>query len=179
MTTRSVVGAQILSDTQDRTHRIVCSRSLGPHACIVSSARQHLRGTCSRSASLQGWPSLARQTGRQQAFLHRRRASVRPAAISADAGIPVLAAQQAETQPVETRGLGSLTSRILSGSVLGLAGGLIILAGGWIFTIATCLVAYQATQEYYGFITSKARPFPTVFSEYLISAMSKIIFAWA
>ena len=56
---------------------------------------------------------------------------------------------------VQSRGLGSLTSRILSGSVLGLGGGLIILAGGWVFTTATCLVAYQATQEFYGFITSK------------------------
>ncbi|CAL5219137.1 g913 [Coccomyxa viridis] len=76
-------------------------------------------------------------------------------AISADAGIPVVASQQAGAEPVQSRGLGSLTSRILSGSVLGLAGGLIILAGGWVFTVATCLVAYQATQEFYGFITSK------------------------
>ena len=48
---------------------------------------------------------------------------VAPAAISADAGIPVVASQQAGAEPVQSRGLGSLTSRILSGSVLGLAGG--------------------------------------------------------
>ncbi|KAK9909078.1 hypothetical protein WJX75_006881 [Coccomyxa subellipsoidea] len=75
--------------------------------------------------------------------------------IHKNAGIPVVAPQQAEAEPVQSRGLGSLTSRIVSGSILGLGGGLIILAGGWVFTVATCLVAYQATQEFYGFVTSK------------------------
>ena len=82
---------------------------------------------------------------------------LRPAAISADAGIPIVASQQADTEPAQSRGLGHVTNRILFGSVLGLGGGLIILAGGWWFTAATCLVAYQATQEFYGFITSKVR----------------------
>ena len=90
-----------------------------------------------------------------QPVRHRHRTVLRPAAISADAGIPIVASQQADTEPAQSRGLGHVTNRILFGSVLGLGGGLIILAGGWWFTAATCLVAYQATQEFYGFITSK------------------------
>lgn len=94
----------------------------------------------------------------RQSFSHRQRAVLRPAAISADAGIPIAAQHYGEggAEPAQSRGLGSLTSRILYGSVLGLGGGLLILAGGWWFTAATCLVSYQATQEFYGFITSKA-----------------------
>lgn len=117
--------------------------------------RQQLPARASDSAHLQRGLSIFQQTARQQTFPRSRRQVVSPAAISADAGIPVVASQQAGAEPVQSRGLGSLTSRILSGSVLGLAGGLIILAGGWVFTVATCLVAYQATQEFYGFITSK------------------------
>lgn len=117
--------------------------------------RQQLPARASDSAHLQRGLSIFQQTARQQTFPRSRRQVVSPAAISADAGIPVVASQQAGAEPVHSRGLGSLTSRILSGSVLGLAGGLIILAGGWVFTVATCLVAYQATQEFYGFITSK------------------------
>ena len=96
----------------------------------------------------------------RQSYSHRQRAVLRPAAISADAGIPIAAQHYGEgdAEPAQSRGLGSLTSRILYGSVLGLGGGLLILAGGWWFTAATCLVSYQATQEFYGFITSKASP---------------------
>ncbi len=117
--------------------------------------RQQLPARASDTVHLQQGLSIFQQTAHQQTFPRSRRRVIAPAAISADAGIPVVASQQAGAEPVQSRGLGSLTSRILSGSVLGLGGGLIILAGGWVFTTATCLVAYQATQEFYGFITSK------------------------
>ena len=120
--------------------------------------RQQLPARASDSLHLQQGLSIFQQKAHQQTFPRSRRRVIAPAAISADAGIPVVASQQAGAEPVQSRGLGSLTSRILSGSVLGLAGGLIILAGGWVFTVATCLVAYQATQEFYGFITSKVDP---------------------
>jgi hypothetical protein len=151
-----------------RHHSLACPLSYHRH-CQAPVSRlqlrkhsfrpqQELASTCSDSARLQRGASIFQQTARQQTFPRSRRRVVSPAAISADAGIPVVASQQAGAEPVQSRGLGSLTSRILSGSVLGLAGGLIILAGGWVFTAATCLVAYQATQEFYGFITSKVSP---------------------
>ena len=122
----------------------------------LSVQRQQLARVSPDITRSQRGPSSFEQTAVQQhKFFRSRRRVVSPAAISADAGIPVVASQQAGAEPVQSRGLGSLTSRILSGSVLGLSGGLIILAGGWVFTVATCLVAYQATQEFYGFITSK------------------------
>ena len=125
----------------------------------LSVQRQQLARVSPDITRSQRGPSNFEQTAvQQQKSLCSRRRVVSPAAISADAGIPVVASQQAGAEPVQSRGLGSLTSRILSGSVLGLSGGLIILAGGWVFTAATCLVAYQATQEFYGFITSKVSP---------------------
>jgi hypothetical protein len=51
--------------------------------------------------------------------------------------------------------LSGLTARVIFGVLLGAAGAAVILAGGWVFTAATCLVVYQASQEFYGFVTSK------------------------
>lgn len=154
--TSSVVGGNHSIHKSDILRCRSFSHSAGnPHTCSrITTGRQRI-GTCSQKLVLQSWRSFPRQAERQ-ILLHSRRRSIRPAAISADAGIPVVAPQQAEAEPVQSRGLGSLTSRIVSGSILGLGGGLIILAGGWVFTVATCLVAYQATQEFYGFVTSKA-----------------------
>lgn len=155
--TTSAVGYIQNRHLNQRNQTILATGSLGnPHTCNkVNSCRQRI-GTCCQRSGLQRWTSFSRKTERQQILSQVRKRALRPAAISADASIPVVAPQQAEAQPVQSRGLGSLTSRIVSGSVLGLGGGLIILAGGWSFTIATCLVAYQATQEFYGFVTSKA-----------------------
>ena len=49
----------------------------------------------------------------------------------------------------------SLPARALYGSILGLVGAAIILTGGWVYTAATCLVVYQACQEFQGFLSSK------------------------
>ena len=57
--------------------------------------------------------------------------------------------------PVRGKGLGSLALRVIFGTVLGLLGAIVITAGGWMFTGAVCLVAYQATQEFFGFVTCK------------------------
>ncbi len=156
MTTGVVGGNLNIHSSQLVRNRLFTSSSGHPHTCSrITTGRQRI-GTCSQRPILQSWPSFPRQAERQQVLLRNRRRSLTPAAISADAGIPVVGPKQAEAEPVQSRGLGSLTSRIVSGSILGLGGGLVILAGGWIFTIATCLVAYQATQEFYGFVTSKA-----------------------
>ena len=153
--TAGVLGGQQHSWSCPLTHfRDSQASAAISHLKTLGHLRQ-LPARASDSAHLQQRLSIFRQTAHQQTFPRTRRRVIAPAAISADAGIPVVASQQAGAEPVQSRGLGSLTSRILSGSVLGLGGGLIILAGGWVFTIATCLVAYQATQEFYGFITSK------------------------
>lgn len=57
--------------------------------------------------------------------------------------------------PVRGKGLGSLALRTIFGTILGLLGAVVITAGGWLFTGAVCLVAYQATQEFFGFMTCK------------------------
>lgn len=57
--------------------------------------------------------------------------------------------------PVRGKGLGSLALRTIFGTVLGLIGAIVITAGGWMFTGAVCLVAYQATQEFFGLLTAK------------------------
>ena len=69
----------------------------------------------------------------------------------------------------------SLPARALFGSLLGLAGGLIILTGGWLYTATTCLVVYQVCQEFQGFLTSKGisegmEPPPP-----LVSALSSLL----
>lgn len=153
MTTSAVGGIHNIKGSRSSRIILASERPGALHTCNGSRTVRQRLGTCFQRSVLQSRPSFPRQTQRQQLLPQDRKRAVRPAAISADAGIPVVAA---EAKPVQSRGLGSLTSRIVSGSILGLGGGLIILAGGWIFTVATCLVAYQATQEFYGFITSKA-----------------------
>ena len=78
-------------------------------------------------------------------------------AISADTRADVGAvAPQPAVVPLRTPfELSRLTTRILFGTLMGGAGAGIILAGGWVFTAVICLVVYQASQEFYGFVTSK------------------------
>lgn len=90
--------------------------------------------------------------------LRTRRTQTAAASTSADAstgaasGLPDLPLPDL---PVRGKGLGSLALRVIFGTVLGLLGAVVITSGGWIFTGAVCLVAYQATQEFFGFMTSK------------------------
>ena len=83
-----------------------------------------------------------------------RRRGIQPAAIAAETGAhgrtfePIASARQGPK-------LGHLTNRVVYGCVLGVVGTFIIFAGGWIFTAVTCLVVYQISQEFYGFVTSK------------------------
>lgn len=72
---------------------------------------------------------------------------------STDTGLPDLPLPEI---PVKGKGLGSLALRVIFGSVLGAVGAIVITAGGWLFTTAVCLVAYQATQEFFGFMNSKS-----------------------
>lgn len=53
--------------------------------------------------------------------------------------------------------LSGLAARVVFGVLLGLSGAVVILSGGLFYMGIACLVAYQASQEYFGFLTSKVR----------------------
>lgn len=61
----------------------------------------------------------------------------------------------ATASPLQSPISAGLANRVIFGILLGGAGALVILAGGWIFATVCCLAVYQASQEYYGFITSQ------------------------
>lgn len=120
-------------------------------------------GACGRSdlqpeASTSGrnvWQST--QSSRHPIFTSNRTQTA-AASASADAstdaasGLPEI---PLPNLPVRGKGLGSLALRSIFGTILGLIGAVVITAGGWLFTGAVCLVAYQATQEFFGFVTCK------------------------
>lgn len=78
----------------------------------------------------------------------------------------------------------SLWQRIVSSTVLGLLGAVIIVAGGWPYCLTACLVAYQASQEFFGFVTSKGisqgmkPPPPLLCALISLSCMSFIVWAY-
>lgn len=53
--------------------------------------------------------------------------------------------------------LSGLAARVVFGVLLGLSGAVVIISGGKVYMGIACLVAYQASQEYFGFLTSKVR----------------------
>lgn len=55
----------------------------------------------------------------------------------------------------KSKGMGSFAKRVLFGLILGGTGGSVLIAGGFPWACLVSLVAYQASQEYFGFITSK------------------------
>ena len=109
-------------------------------------------------ASTSGRTSWHTSSSSRQQSYRSRRTQTAAASTSANAstgaasGLPEIPLPDL---PVRGKGLGSLALRVIFGTVLGLLGAVVITTGGWIFTGAVCLVAYQATQEFYGFITSK------------------------
>ena len=95
------------------------------------------------------------QLSRGQA--HRRRARRHQQSTTASAaaiGLPGEATLSSAVQPVK-QAASDLYHRSISGCLLGLSGAAIILAGGWVFTLATCALVYQISQEFFGFVTSK------------------------
>lgn len=78
----------------------------------------------------------------------------------ADGNSPVAPLSSATAAAVQSKGLTGLAARVVFGTLLGLAGALVILTGGWCYMISACFVAYQASKEYFGFLTSKVPPVP-------------------
>ena len=103
---------------------------------------------------------------------HRRRRAESPDAAKVSAGAdfspadivgpsaapsPVVA-PVAPLPALPRKGLTGLAARIVFGLLLGVSGAIVILTGGWFYMAIACLVAYQASQEYFGFVTSKVWP---------------------
>jgi len=97
---------------------------------------------------------------------HRRRRAESPDAAKVSAGADFSQADIVGPSPVVApvaplpalprKGLTGLAARIVFGVLLGVFGAIVILTGGWFYMAIACLVAYQASQEYFGFVTSKA-----------------------
>lgn len=119
-----------------------CGQCVGAHASVQSGCTAR---RCKHAARRPG-KSFSNQTVETATAATSANAST-------DTGLPDLPLPEI---PVEGKGLGSLALRVIFGSVLGAAGAVLITAGGWLFTSAVCLVAYQATQEFFGFMNSKS-----------------------
>lgn len=96
---------------------------------------------------------------------------------AATGGNPINSQQTAKT------GLNSLAKRAIFGSILGLAGAIVILLGGWLYVAVTCLVAYQCSQEFIGMVNANGivagikPPQPIISS--VISLLCVALNAWA
>ena len=161
-----------------------CSSGCGTNSWILRDERLVCSGTAS-SASLKckGGPkqwqirhapqaaAAGRRGPRSGIPPHRRRQGDFPGTASAGANAdfsaadivnPSLAtsASVAPIAPVPAiprKGLTGLAARVVFGVLLGLSGAVVILTGGKVYMGIACLVAYQASQEYFGFLTSKVR----------------------
>jgi hypothetical protein len=129
--------------------------------CKAPTSRPTPVQTLLRSPSYQ--PALLTRQQQQQQQLQRRqqqRHVVASAGFSAAASQPhdsanPPAAAAAAAAAVPKKGSSSLAKRAVFGTILGLAGAVVIVTGGWLYAIVTCLVAYQASQELIGMLGAK------------------------
>jgi phosphatidate cytidylyltransferase len=63
--------------------------------------------------------------------------------------------QEEASSPERKKPSGNFVKRVIAGVVLGLGGAAVVAVGNVPYLLVAMLVVYQATQEYYGFITSK------------------------
>ena len=81
------------------------------------------------------------------------------------------------------KGLSSLAKRAIFGTLLGGAGAVVIVLGGWAFAAVTCLVAFQCSQEFLGMVNANGiskgmKPPPPLVSS-AISLMCVCLCAWS
>lgn len=74
---------------------------------------------------------------------------------SAELDVTKAASPDLAAAVAQSKGLSGLAARLVFGTALGVGGALVILTGGWCYMICACFIAYQASQEYFGFLTSK------------------------
>ena len=146
----------------------LCGRPQCPNAPACRPARPLLapwrraasrRHAAQARAHSEGPPQVdARQCGCWGRARRRRRPVQAISADTARSDLGAVGPQPSAAVPLRPLELNRLTTRVLFGSLMGAAGAAVILAGGWVFTAVTCAVVYQASQEFYGFVTSKVRP---------------------
>ena len=138
-----------------------CGSGAGPLAAI-SGAAQHtgirpVHGVARQSASA---ASADFASGAAEDF--------RSADMVADGSTPIAPLSPvAASAAAQSKGLSGLAARIVFGTALGVAGALVILTGGWCYMISACFVAYQASREYFGFLTSKVLDAPKCIEAWL------------
>ncbi len=138
--------------------RVQCGANTLHRACKPQCSRDGPLLAYSRSGQPAGIkPGAARQTavavGASADFAPD---DFRSADMVADGSTPVAPLTPASAAAaVQSKGLTGLAARVVFGTLLGAAGALVILTGGWCYMISACFVAYQASKEYFGFLTSK------------------------
>lgn len=127
-----------------------CGSSLGPLAA-GSRAAQHAGIRPQRHAGARQTTSAA-----SAGFASGAADDFRSADMVADNSSPIAPlSPAAAAAAVQSKGWSGLAVRVVFGTALGVAGALVILTGGWSYMISACFVAYQASREYFGFLTSK------------------------
>ena len=151
-----------------------CKALQGPPAaaCILPSTarlkpRRHLSSPAATQLLQTDTYFRHRRRGRR---LHCVRCSAAAISLGSEAGATISGA----VQPVK-QAASDLLHRAISGSLLGLTGAAVILAGGWVFTIATCLLVYQFSQEFFGFVTSKGISEGMLPPPPLVSALTSLL----
>jgi phosphatidate cytidylyltransferase len=78
--------------------------------------------------------------------------------------------------------MSSLAKRAVFGTLLGVTGAAVIVAGGWVYMMVTCLVAYQCSQEFIGLVMaqglSKGLEPPSKLINTLTSLLCVLLPAW-
>lgn len=116
-------------------------------------------------AGIRPKPAAARHTASAASadFASGAAEDFRSADMVADSSNPIAPiSPAAAAAAVQSKGLTGLAARVVFGTALGVAGALVILTGGWCYMISACFVAYQASREYFGFLTSKVRAKPVI-----------------
>ena len=130
--------------------------SLGTSAPLGSYSRVQRQSSAAIHRLHQHTAALRLLAGRPSRRQQQRvvAASASYDAAAAAAGQP-LEAQPAPAAVVPKKKGSSLAKRAVFGTILGLAGAVVIVSGGWLYAAVTCLVAFQASQELIGMLNAK------------------------
>lgn len=171
--TRSIATALLPVRNGQACLRITKPRLLNPN-WLLASRLSSTEVSCNNSAGAGNVPiQQQQQDGQQEAsssqgtnadLSHQhnmdnsngqQQQSSTSSATSSPGTSPSDAAQPAAPPKTAAQKAGNFANRVFFGITLGLGGAAMIISGGYAFLALLVFVAYQATQEYYGFITSK------------------------
>ena len=159
--------SNLASSSGRKTSQSLPTAALGPPRPAYPGARRHPAPAAATQQQQTDTYFRPRRRGRR---LHCVRCSAAAISLGSEAGATISGA----VQPVK-QAASDLLHRAISGSLLGLTGAAVILAGGWVFTIATCLLVYQFSQEFFGFVTSKGISEGMLPPPPLVSALTSLL----